>query len=143
MDFTLQSKHDGSVHISEMKCELEYENYRFLTLEAPWQLDHHTKAAFQVFLDAARHPTHYVASVSGKPQPSGGSILVWGRYTQQGRASVIEKYVRLYPDQWLWIHKRWNTRPPGEVDLYASNEQKANNNGSGVLSKANPDSNSV
>jgi KDO2-lipid IV(A) lauroyltransferase len=28
--------------------------------------------------------------------------------------SVIENYVRLYPDQWLWIHKRWNTRPDGE-----------------------------
>ncbi|HEX8287839.1 MAG TPA: lysophospholipid acyltransferase family protein [Pyrinomonadaceae bacterium] len=32
--------------------------------------------------------------------------------------NVIEKYVRLYPEQWLWIHKRWNTRPPGEPDLY-------------------------
>jgi KDO2-lipid IV(A) lauroyltransferase len=33
---------------------------------------------------------------------------------------VIEKYVRLYPEQWLWIHKRWNTRPHGEADLYAT-----------------------
>lgn len=32
---------------------------------------------------------------------------------------VIERYVRAYPDQWLWIHKRWNTRPVGEPDLYA------------------------
>lgn len=31
---------------------------------------------------------------------------------------VVEKYVRRYPEQWLWIHKRWNTRPPGEPDLY-------------------------
>ncbi len=34
--------------------------------------------------------------------------------------AVIEKYVRLFPDQWLWIHKRWNTRPAGEADLYAT-----------------------
>jgi KDO2-lipid IV(A) lauroyltransferase len=27
--------------------------------------------------------------------------------------SVVEKYVQLYPDQWLWIHRRWKTRPPG------------------------------
>lgn len=32
--------------------------------------------------------------------------------------SVVEKYVRLYPEQWLWIHKRWNTRPAGEKPLY-------------------------
>lgn len=32
--------------------------------------------------------------------------------------SVIEKYVRRYPDQWLWIHKRWNTRPPEEANFY-------------------------
>jgi KDO2-lipid IV(A) lauroyltransferase len=32
--------------------------------------------------------------------------------------SVVEKYVRRYPDQWLWIHRRWKTRPPGEPGLY-------------------------
>jgi Kdo2-lipid IVA lauroyltransferase/acyltransferase len=31
---------------------------------------------------------------------------------------VVEKYVRSYPDQWLWIHRRWKTRPRGEPGLY-------------------------
>lgn len=34
-------------------------------------------------------------------------------------AAAMERMVRLYPDQWLWIHKRWKTRPAGEADLYA------------------------
>jgi len=31
---------------------------------------------------------------------------------------VIESYVRRYPDQWLWVHRRWKTRPPGQLSLY-------------------------
>ena len=33
--------------------------------------------------------------------------------------AAIERHVRTFPDQWLWVHKRWKTRPPGEPDLYA------------------------
>ena len=33
-------------------------------------------------------------------------------------AAAVERMVRLYPDQWLWIHKRWKTRPEGEASLY-------------------------
>jgi len=32
--------------------------------------------------------------------------------------TVLEQYVRKYPDQWLWVHRRWKTRPPGEQGLY-------------------------
>src|SRR5437867_11881762 len=31
---------------------------------------------------------------------------------------VLEGYVKRYPDQWLWIHRRWKTRPEGAPSLY-------------------------
>src|SRR5262249_34457980 len=31
---------------------------------------------------------------------------------------IIEDVIRRYPEQWVWIHGRWNTRPKGEPELY-------------------------
>ncbi len=31
---------------------------------------------------------------------------------------VLEEHIRRRPDQWLWIHRRWKTRPPGDPPLY-------------------------
>lgn len=41
------------------------------------------------------------------------------RTNTQRFTRVIEDYVRAHPDQWLWIHKRWKTRPPGEQAIYS------------------------
>lgn len=42
------------------------------------------------------------------------------RANTQRCSLIIEQMIRRYPEQWIWFHKRWKTRPPGEPRLYTS-----------------------
>ncbi|HEX2269236.1 MAG TPA: lysophospholipid acyltransferase family protein [Pyrinomonadaceae bacterium] len=51
------------------------------------------------------------------PKPTGDEETDVRRLTME-LSSLIENQIRRYPGQWLWIHKRWKTRPPGEPPIY-------------------------
>ena len=36
----------------------------------------------------------------------------------QALQSKLEEAIRAHPDLWLWIHRRWKTRPEGEAPIY-------------------------
>ncbi len=36
----------------------------------------------------------------------------------QAIQAVLEQVIRDHPDQWLWVHRRWKTRPAGAPPLY-------------------------
>lgn len=53
--------------------------------------------------------------------------------------AALERFVRRYPEQWLWIHKRWRTRPDNEPDFYQTaprNMAKRNTISTPVITKS-------
>lgn len=92
LDFTLSERSTGRIYVAEAKCELEYNNYQYLTLEEPGQIAHHTSTAFAKFLRVAADPTAYDVRLKGVPMAVDGAILVWGAVTPAGRAAAMSTY---------------------------------------------------
>jgi hypothetical protein len=73
-----------------MKCEIEYQNFRYFVLEGVEQIAHHNKPAFKEFLDSARCVPSQAITVDGKPVKTHGAILIWGATTARGKRAVME-----------------------------------------------------
>jgi len=43
----------------------------------------------------------------------------------QACTRIIEEQVRREPEYWVWMHRRWRTRPPGETSSGAARETRA------------------
>ena len=78
------------------------------------KLAHHSGAAvvpgFALWSEDERR---YILRFYPEISMTGGAV----EDTQRIHAQ-LESVIREYPDQWLWIHRRWKTRPPGEAGLY-------------------------
>lgn len=89
LDFTLRERSSGNIYVAEMKCEIEYQSFKYFVLERVEQLEHHTKPAFDVFLKAAKCSPEQSIHVGGKSIKSNGAILIWGCATSEGKNTVI------------------------------------------------------
>jgi hypothetical protein len=89
LDFALRSRETGKVYVSEMKCEIEYQNYKYLVLANAGQLNHHSKPAFAAFLAVARKAETWRAYIAKRDVKIDGAILIWGAATEEGRAEAM------------------------------------------------------
>ncbi len=91
LDFTLRHKGTGKTYVAELKCEIEYQNFKYLVLSNTKQLDHHNKPAFFALLDAAAKSSDQQTFVNGKEFQIDGAILIWGAATSDGRRAVMDE----------------------------------------------------
>ncbi len=64
-------------------------------------------------LMAAREGANLRFFVEGPvPIPTEGTLDVRIREVTLQVTQIIERYIRRYPDQWLWLHRRWKETPP-------------------------------
>ena len=89
LDFTLRERSSGNIYVAEMKCEIEYQNFKYFVLERVEQLEHHKKPAFDALLKTARSSPDQIAYVGGKSINTHGAILIWGSVTSEGRKAVM------------------------------------------------------
>jgi KDO2-lipid IV(A) lauroyltransferase len=62
---------------------------------------------FIITIGPGRHQVVIEPAIHPPGQVHGDSV----RDLTQAYTRVIESYVRRYPGQWLWTHRRWKTRP--------------------------------
>ena len=92
LDFLLKDK-KGELFVTEMKCEIEYQRYKFFTLSDPEQLVHHSKNAFGKFLQLGQDPNQYTVKVKGEEKPCiKGIALIWGRVIQEKKHLISSEY---------------------------------------------------
>jgi KDO2-lipid IV(A) lauroyltransferase len=77
-------------------------------------LSYHSKApVLPAFLVRGADGTHTVVAGEAIAPPAAHDEATLKDYTARYTA-VIEEMVRRDPSQWLWLHKRWKSRPPEE-----------------------------
>jgi len=90
--------------VAEMKCEIAYQDFRYMTLNGIDQVQRHIdeqsksgKKSFARFVEVATQPSQFkcmVTSRSGKRNevPLDGAILVWGDVSDDGRKKVADEF---------------------------------------------------
>ncbi|OPZ26743.1 MAG: Lipid A biosynthesis lauroyl acyltransferase [Lentisphaerae bacterium ADurb.BinA184] len=60
--------------------------------------------------DGRRHHVELLPEIAW--EPSGGSAEDDLRHNTQRYTRILEAIIRRHPEQWIWMHRRWRTKPP-------------------------------
>jgi hypothetical protein len=115
LDFTMRRRDSGKKYVSELKCELEYDGYRYLRLRSADQLRHHTSPAFEKFLRTAKDPTAFDVRCKGHSEAVDGAILIWGAVAPEGHEVVMREFAfadvlsveKILEDLRVWAPAAW------------------------------------
>lgn len=118
LDFTLRDRSTGKTFVAELKCEIAFENYKYIRLTTHDQLTHHQGPAFKKLLALAKDPTAADVRVAGKPMRVDGAILVWGSFEGRGRDAVMTQFgfvdvlsiESMLDNLHAWESTEWQTR---------------------------------
>ena len=80
------------------------------TTPAPFVLAERTGAPIVLAAMLRRPDGRFNLHLRGPFAPDGDAAELMGRINAE-----LETLIRLAPEQWFWVHRRWKTRPPGEV----------------------------
>ena len=96
-DFTLQNKETNKIYVCEMKCEMQFNNYKRLLLENIDQILSHKKVSFIYFLDISKNKSKHKIEVDKKEIKTDGIILLWGKITNDTNALLkIKEHFGFY-----------------------------------------------
>lgn len=92
-DYLLEDS-SGKRFVTEAKCEIAYQNYKFLTLDTSNHLEHHKKNSrtFRAILDMARETNKYTVTCNGLETEVDGTGLIWGRVSDKGLRETRADY---------------------------------------------------
>ena len=71
-----------------------------------------------VFVVRKKDDTHKLIVEEPIDPSVGGTSEEDVKYYTQQWTNVLEKYVRQYPEQWVWLHRRWKTKA-ADVEIMA------------------------
>ena len=91
LDFLFEK--NSELYVSEMKCEIQYKNYKYWRLTNPKQLEHHvSKRAFELLLQLSRDSHSVPVKAAGESIEVKGTVLVWGAATPAGIKAVRDHF---------------------------------------------------